>query len=142
MKKYTLLLAAGLLALTLTQAAETPAPKTDALTGLTVSDNTASFKIDPDPKISFSDPELQKLAGGKRMSELRDFVKEGVDAKNALAAAQTAAQQNAVVTEYYKAVAEKNQAIIEIVGLRQQLEAANKRIAELEAAAKPKESAK
>jgi predicted nucleic acid-binding Zn-ribbon protein len=52
--------------------------------------------------------------------------KERDDAKAQVAALQAQQQQQAVVTEYYKAVAEKNQAILQAVGLQQQVEALTK----------------
>jgi hypothetical protein len=54
------------------------------------------------------------------------ITKERDDAKAALAAAQTQQQQQAVVTEYYKAVAERNEAIL-------RLTQANAQIADLQA---------
>lgn len=66
-------------------------------------------------------------------NELTAITKERDDAKAALAASQAQQQQNAIVTEYYKAVAEKNEAILRVVAVNEQLQAAQKELAAVKA---------
>lgn len=61
------------------------------------------------------------------------LTKDRDEARAQVAQMQAQANQSAIVTEYYKALAEKNQAILQAVSLNQQLEQANARANDLQA---------
>lgn len=62
-----------------------------------------------------------------------DLTKERDEAKAALANAQAQQQQTSVAAEYYKAVAERNQALLQIVQLQQDLANTQKALTDAQA---------
>lgn len=66
------------------------------------------------------------------------MVKERDEARGQAAALQQQQQQTSIVAEYYKAVAERNEAILRVNALQGQLTQAQGEIATLKAAALPK----
>lgn len=90
---------------------------------------------DPAPVPHLDNPITQaaKDATSAGKPALDALTKERDDLRSALAQAQGQAQQTAIVTEYYKAMAEKNQAILQLITAQQQLTEANARVTTLQA---------
>lgn len=63
-------------------------------------------------------------------ANMSTLAKERDDAKAQLSAAQAQQQQTAVAVEYYKTLAERNEALLRVVSVQAELEAVKKQLAE------------
>lgn len=121
MKKPTLLLAA-LLALSVNALAQ-PA------------DGNGSGNVVVKAKgVTLANPKPEEIPAFAELTKERDEARAQLTAaQNDLKAAQIAAQQDALAREYFKAVAEKNQTLLELVAARQQIDALQRQTIDLQA---------
>lgn len=97
------------------------------------------------PWAKSADPK-SAVAVAPAVDVVANLTKERDEAKAQVVQLQANQQQQALVSEYYKAVAEKNETILRLVAVQQQLVAAQAELAtakaELEALKKPAETKK